>query len=167
MKTPRGTLLDKAYAAIALSFAARGAEVTTIMWEDVTQSVNAKTKETTINIRFQRTKVTGVPEKMLALITVRLEVKAIMEYAACFPDEQQRGRYFRKLSATRGGVGITNTKQNVGHNTLAKAAYRIAIRDPVWLGDTTLVHRSHLPPVCCHHLCRIWDETARDRARYW
>lgn len=51
-----------------------------------------------------------------------------MEYAVCFSDDQQIGRYFRKLSATRGGVGITNTKQNVGHNTLAKTAYRIAIR---------------------------------------
>ena len=128
MPTTVDNLLDKAYAAIALSFAARGAEVTTIMWEDVTQSVNSTTRETTINIRFQRTKVAGVPEKMLALITGRLEVKAIMEYAACFSCDQQRGRYFRKLSATRGGVGITNTKQNVGHNTLAKAAYRIAVR---------------------------------------
>ena len=65
MPTTVDNLLDKAYAAIALSFAARGAEVTTIMWEDVTQRVNSTTKETTINIRFQRTKVTGVPEKML------------------------------------------------------------------------------------------------------
>ena len=128
MPTTVDNLLDKAYAAIALSFAARGAKVTTIMWDDVTQSVNATTNEITINIRFQRTKVTGVPEKMLALITGRLEIKAIMEYAACFSEDQQTGRYFRKLSATRGGVGITNTKQNVGHNTLAKTAYRIAIR---------------------------------------
>ena len=102
--------------------------MTTIMWDDVTQSVNSTTNETTINIRFQRTKVTGVPEKMLALITGRLEVPAIMEYAACFSKDQQTGRYFRKLSATRGGVGITSTKQNVGHNTSAKTAYRIAIR---------------------------------------
>jgi integrase len=128
MPTTVDNLLDKAYAAIALSFAARGAEVTTIMWDDVTQSVNTTTKETVINIRFQRSKVTGVPEKMLALITGRLEIKAIMEYAACFSDDQQTGRYFRKLCATRGGVGITNTKQNVGHNMLAKTAYRIAIR---------------------------------------
>ena len=128
MPTTVDNLLDKTYAAIALSFAARGAEVSTIMWEDVTQSVNSKTKETTIQIRYQRTKVTGVPEKMLALITGRLEVKAIMEYTACFSEDQQRGRYFRKLTTTRGGVGITNTKQNVGHNTLAKAAYRIAVR---------------------------------------
>ena len=69
MPTTVDNLLDKVYAAIALSFAARGAGVTTIMWEDVTHSVNSKTKETTVNIRFQRTKVTGVPEKMLALIT--------------------------------------------------------------------------------------------------
>jgi hypothetical protein len=55
-----------------------------------TQSVNSKTeKETTINIPFQMTKVSGVPEKMMALITGRLEGKAIMEYAACFSDDQQ------------------------------------------------------------------------------
>lgn len=72
--------------------------------------------------------MSGVPEKMLALITGRLEVQTLLEYAACFSNDQQKGRYFRKLTATRGGVGITNTKMNVGHNTLAKAAYRIAIR---------------------------------------
>lgn len=36
MPTTVDNLLDKAYTAIALSFAARGAEVTTILWEDVT-----------------------------------------------------------------------------------------------------------------------------------
>jgi hypothetical protein len=125
MPTPVDNLLDKAYAAIALSFAARGAKVTTIMWEDVTQSVNSEAKETTVNIRFRFPYVSGVPKKMMALITGRLVGKAIMEYATCSSDDQQRGRYFRKLSATRGGVGITNTRMNIGRNTLAKAAYRI------------------------------------------
>jgi hypothetical protein len=151
MPTTFDNLLDKAYAAVALSFAARGAKVTTIMWEEFTQSVNSKGKETTINIPFQMTKVSGVPEKMLALITVQLlEGKAIMEYATCFSDDQQRGRYFRKLSATRGGVGITNTKMNVGHNTLAKAAL---LKSAVYMYFRYTRSIFHCPLIHSCHVC--------------
>ena len=128
MPTTVENLADKAYAAIALSFAARGVEAAGIMWESVSRTNDSVTKESQITIRYKRTKTTGVPETLVALISGRLEIKALEEYESCFSASEKTGRYFRKLVCTASGTAITATKQNIGHNTTAKTGVRIANR---------------------------------------
>ena len=128
MPTTVENLADKAYAAIALSFAARGVEAAGITWENVSRTIDSVTKESQITIRYKRTKTTGVPETLVALISGRLETKALEEYESCFATAEKTGRYFRKLVCTASGTAITATKQNIGHNTTAKTGVRIANR---------------------------------------
>ena len=74
MPTTVENLADKAYAAIVLSFAARGVEAAGITWENVSRTINSVTKESQITIRYKRTKTTGVPETLVALINGRCQL---------------------------------------------------------------------------------------------
>ena len=62
-------LVDKVYAVIAISFAARGIEATSVNFEDVTRSIQIATGETQIKVTYLRTKTKGVPETIYTLIT--------------------------------------------------------------------------------------------------
>jgi hypothetical protein len=56
MATTAENLADKTHAAIALSYAARGVEVTYLTWDDVTRSIDLNTGEKSFGVSFQRTK---------------------------------------------------------------------------------------------------------------
>jgi integrase len=117
---------DKAYAACRMSFARRSTEILGLKFEHVTRSIEEGTGEMKIIISYQRTKVKGVPERSNALITGALEVKILNEYEATFPMIDRQRNHFRKLIPTANGVGIKGTLANIGHNTAAKTARRIA-----------------------------------------
>ena len=128
MPTAIENLADTAYAVIALFFAARGVEAAEITRENVSRTIDSVTKEPQITIRYKRTKTTSVREALVALISGRLEIKALEEYESRFATAENMGRYFRKLVCTASETAITATKQNIGHNTTAKTGVRTANR---------------------------------------
>ena len=121
-------LVDKVYAVIAISFAARGIEVTSVNFENVTKSIQISTGETQIKVTYLRTKTKGVPETTYTLITWATEVRIINEYEHCYRTEDRKGRYFRMLKYGVDGTRIMGTAKNIGHNTTAKTGIRIANR---------------------------------------
>lgn len=118
-------LVDKVYAVIAISFAARGIEVN---FEDVSRPIQISTGETQIKVTYLRTKTKGVPETTYTLITGAIEIKIINEYEQCYRKEERKGRYFRMLKYGVDGRRIMGTAKNIGHNTAAKTGIRIANR---------------------------------------
>lgn len=121
-------LVDKVYAVIAISFAARGIEVTSVDFENVTKSIQISTGETQIKVTYLRTKTKGIPVTEYTLITGATEVKIIEEYENCFQKVDKKGRYFRMLKYGIDGNKIMGTAKNIGHNTTAKTGIRIANR---------------------------------------
>lgn len=79
-----------------------------------------------MEVKFQRLKTKGVPEKTSALITGDIEVKVLTDYESCFSGQQKTGRYFRKMKIGADGISINATKSVLGHNTTAKTGVRIA-----------------------------------------
>ena len=125
--TPKN-LVDKVYAVIAIMFAARGIEATSVTFEDVTRSIQISTGDTQIKVTYLRTKTKGVPETTYTLITEATEVKIINEYEQCYRKEERKGRYFRMLKYGVDGTRIMGTAKNIGHNTTVKTGIRIANR---------------------------------------
>jgi hypothetical protein len=68
----------------ALSFGGRGAEVTFIEFGHVKREKVPQTGEIQVEVKFQRLKTKGVPEKTSALITGDIEVKVLTDYESCF-----------------------------------------------------------------------------------
>lgn len=113
---------------IAISFAARGFEVASVNFENVTKSIQISTGETQIKVTYLRTKTKGVPETTCTLITGATEVKFINEYEHCYRTEDRKGRYLRMLNYGVDGTRIMGTAKNNGHNTTTKTGIRIANR---------------------------------------
>ena len=117
-------LVNKVYAVIAISFAARGIEATSVNFENVTRSIQISTGETQIKVTYLRTKTKGVPETIYTLITGATEVKIINEYEQCYRKEERKNMLKYGVDETR----IMGTAKNIGHNTTAKTGIRIANR---------------------------------------
>jgi hypothetical protein len=127
INTPEN-LVDKIYAVMAMSFAARGVESSAITWNNVTKSIQVDTGETQIKVTYLRTKQKGIPEQSYTLITGEIEVRILNEYQQCFKPADRNGRYFRVLKYGADGTTIIGMNKNIGHNTTAKAGIRIATR---------------------------------------
>ena len=111
--TPQN-LDDKLYAVIAISFATRGIQVTSINFENFTRSIKVSTGETRFKVTYLRTKSKGVPETTYTLTFGVTESKIINEYEHCYRTEDKKGQYFRMLKY--GGDG-TRTMAKIQRQT--------------------------------------------------
>ena len=120
-------LVDKAYTVIAISFAARGCEVTFLTCEDVKRTEDKKTGEIIYTVSHTRAKTSGVPTKVTSYISGLHEVAILEEYERCFKQNTRNGRYFRVLGYNTDNVTWRVTNKVLGKNTTAAAPKRIAI----------------------------------------
>lgn len=121
-------LVMKAYAVVAIAFAARGAEAQLLTWDQVSRMTNDDTNEINYRLLYERVKPHAQPDtEAYALISGTLEVQILEEYCACFTEQLKHeadGRFFRKLSMAKNYLHATKTK--VGKNLIGDFGKRIA-----------------------------------------
>lgn len=120
-------LVDKAYTVIAISFAARGCQVTFLQCEDVNRTEDKNTGEILYTISHTRAKTSGIPTKVTSYISGLHEVSIMEVYEKCFTQSTRNGQYFRVLGYNTDEVTWRVTNQVLGRNTTAAAAKRIVI----------------------------------------
>ena len=102
------TLLYKVYAVVAVGFAARGCEACDLCFEDFERTI---TDNNSLNIQNEcryvihhnRAKAAGQlsSDRNVTFIVGPLEVSIIDEYIGCFPLNERKGRFFRKLNVSK------------------------------------------------------------------
>lgn len=111
-------LVIKAYAVVAIAFAARGTEALMLTWDRVVRMTIDSTGKPNYKLYYERLKPADKPDtEAYATVSGDLEVGILEQYSACFTDEmksQAEGRFLRKLSMTRNHLHATRTK--VGKN---------------------------------------------------
>ena len=115
-------LVDKAYTVIAISFPARGCEVTFLTCEDVKRTEDKNTGEIIYTVSHTRAKISGVPTKVTSYISGLHEVAILEEYERCFKQNTRNGIYFRVL-----GYNTDNVRWRVTNKVLAPKRIAIAL----------------------------------------
>jgi site-specific recombinase XerD len=124
------TILLKAYAVIAISFAARVGEMANLTFEGIKRQVDDD-GEVTFRIGYQRAKrvSSGAEDWDYQLVTGHKEVKILSTYVDVFDVASRTGRFFRKLkrcTKTWKVVPFFKKVVPIGRNTLADFSKRIA-----------------------------------------
>ncbi len=121
-------LFDKAFAIVAISFAARGCEATFLSFDDVSRVIDANSTASYV-IRHERAKQSGprINEDISCLVTGPDEVAIIDSYIAAFAVENRTGRFWRYLKRNKAGV-IYGTAAPIGKNPLSMIGKKIAAR---------------------------------------
>lgn len=121
-------LVIKAYAVVAIAFAARGVEALMLTWERVTRLTDNSTGETNYRLLYERVKPQDEPDtEAYALIAGEIEVQILDAYSACFNEKMKteaEGRFFRKLSMARNALHAT--KMKLGKNLAFNYGKRVA-----------------------------------------
>jgi hypothetical protein len=120
-------LVDKTFAVIAISFAARGCEATFLDCGDVTLTIDRATSERIHTVTFKRSKTSGVPVLFTTYISGQQEVCILDAYEKWFTRESRKGRYFRVLGYRSDGVTMKVTGKVLGKNNTAATPKRMAI----------------------------------------
>ena len=114
------------YLALGGSFAGRQAESVYTDWKQVKKRMeNTVDGEVNYKVEYERVKNSSAPETADSLIIGKLEVESLDAYAACFPEEQKKGRYFRYLKLGVDGQ-LRGSEKPVGKNTISKFGIQIA-----------------------------------------
>jgi hypothetical protein len=124
------SLIRKAYGVLSMSFAARGCEAIELDFADITVAPGHSRK---FVINFTRSKRQScIIDQDYAVISGKVEVQIIDDYMECFPVEDQRGRFFRKLAWRN--HRIVGTNQKIGINTARNYSKEIAklLGIPTW-----------------------------------
>ena len=120
-------LVDKAFAVVAIAFAARGCEVTFLDCDDVKLTIDRATSERIYTVTFTRSKTSGVPVQVKTYISGHEEIRILDAYEECFTRETRKGRYFRVLGYRSDGLTMKVTKKVLGKNNTAATPKRMAI----------------------------------------
>ena len=118
------TVLLKAYAAVAPSFAGRGKEIYGVKYNGVSRLLDDLGRAA-YRVIFDPCKVDNrSTDEFSSLITGRLEVQAIDNYRALFPGaiDPNNGHFFRRIS----NMSVSWAAANVGKNSLAQMPSKIA-----------------------------------------
>ena len=126
-------LLYKCYASMATAFAARSADPSKLMRDQVSLFEASGTNSKQVMIEYNRSKQRGKKKRTdtHALVTGKIEVDAIERYMNCFKplatkDEGSNRRFFCYLQENRGGVIAAKEHSPVGRNALQQIGKNIA-----------------------------------------
>jgi hypothetical protein len=120
-------LVDKAFAVIAISFAARGCEVTFLDCDDLKLTIDRATSERIYSVTFKRSKTSGVTVLVTTYISGQQEVRILDAYEKCFTRETRKGIYFRVLEYRSNGVTMKVTGKVLRKNNTAATPKKMAI----------------------------------------
>ena len=93
-------------------------------WDKIRRDISATDMSVRFIIKFVRAKTSGPPVEEEAYVTGKYETRILQAYFDRWPTLQRNGRFFQYLS----DKGLPGRNKQIGKNTLAKTAYRIAIR---------------------------------------
>ena len=138
-------LSELVLASCAVPYAARNIESKQLQFEDLRR---IEDKGCAIYIlKYMRKKQKGSPCLNEAFITGSLQVSILDRYIHCFPEEDRKGTFYRKLIYKKQSADIIGTKSNIGKNVLATYGRRIATRlgmDEEFVKKATGFHTKYL-----------------------
>ena len=109
---------------VGLCFAARGVEVYSFDWCKIRRDISLTDSSIRFIIKFIRSKSAGPPLEEEAYLTGKNEVRILDFWFSIFPTPRRIGRFFQYLS----DKGLPQNNKPIGKNSLAKTAYKIALR---------------------------------------